>query len=114
MAGKTGMAVAASGILVNDITTWLFASGAEGDINVRAAFLHKAADVAVSAGVVIAGLMILLKGRTRLDPIDTCHHRCHRLSTWGLLRHSLARSRLPFPRLRRSIRRAMLSPIIGP
>ena len=36
VAGKTVMVVAAVGILVNGITAWLFASGAKGDINIRA------------------------------------------------------------------------------
>ncbi len=69
VAGKTVMVVAAVGILVNGITAWLFASGAKGDINIRGAFLHMAADAAVSAGVVLAGLVIPLHGWTWLDPV---------------------------------------------
>ena len=53
VAGNTVMVVAAIGILVNGITAWLFASGRKGDINIRGAFLHMAADAAVSAGVVL-------------------------------------------------------------
>ena len=62
----TVMVVAGLGILVNGVTAWLFASGAKGDINIRGAFLHMAADAAVSAGVVLAGLVILAH-RARLD-----------------------------------------------
>lgn len=49
--GWTVMVVAAIGILVNGITAWLFASGRKGDLNIRAAYLHMAADAAISAGV---------------------------------------------------------------
>ncbi len=38
---------------------WLFASGRKGDLNIRGAYLHMLADAAVSAGVVVAGLVIL-------------------------------------------------------
>jgi cobalt-zinc-cadmium efflux system protein len=56
VAGVTVMVVAAAGILVNGITAYLFASGRKGDLNIRGAYLHMAADAGVSAGVVIAGL----------------------------------------------------------
>ena len=50
VAGKTMMAVAAIGILVNAVTAWLFASGRKDDINLRGAFLHMASDALVSVG----------------------------------------------------------------
>ncbi len=56
VAGKTMMAVAAIGILVNGVTAWLFASGRKDDINLKGAFLHMASDALVSVGVVAAGL----------------------------------------------------------
>lgn len=67
--GKTVMVVAAVGIAVNGVTAWLFARGRKGDLNIRGAFLHIAADAAVSAGVVVAGLVILLTGWAWLDPV---------------------------------------------
>ena len=42
------MAVATIGIIVNGLTAWLFARGRHGDINIRGAYLHMAADAAVS------------------------------------------------------------------
>ena len=51
------MIVAAIGIAVNGITAMLFTRG-QHDINIRGAFLHMAADAAVSAAVVAAGLVI--------------------------------------------------------
>ncbi len=67
--GRTVMLVAAAGILVNGLSAALFARGRRGELNVRGAFLHMAADAAVSAGVVVAGLVILLSGWSWLDPV---------------------------------------------
>ncbi|WP_419953286.1 cation diffusion facilitator family transporter [Methylobacterium sp.] len=98
VAGKTVMIVAAVGILVNGITAWLFASGAKGDINIKGAFLHMAADAAVSAGVVIAGLVILYTGWTWLDPVVSLAIVTVIVwSTWGLLRDSLTLSLAAVP-----------------
>lgn len=60
--------VAAAAIVVNLLTALLFARGRERDLNVRAAFLHMAADAAVSAAVVVAGLVILWTGQQWVDP----------------------------------------------
>lgn len=90
VAGKTVMVVAAVGILVNGITAWLFVSGAKSDLNIRGAFLHMAADAAVSAGVVLAGLVILYTVWTWLDPmVSLAIVAVIVWSTWGLLRDSL-------------------------
>jgi cobalt-zinc-cadmium efflux system protein len=62
------MIVAAIGIVVNGLTAMLFARG-QHDLNVRAAFLHMAADAAVSAAVVLAGLVIVLTGQEWVDPV---------------------------------------------
>src|SRR5690242_1261648 len=67
-AGATVMIVAAIGIVVNGLTAMLFARG-QHDLNVRAAFLHMAADAAVSAAVVLAGLVIVLTGQEWVDPV---------------------------------------------
>ena len=66
--GETIMIVAAVGIAVNGITALLFARG-QHDLNVRGAFLHMAADAAVSAAVVFAGLVILWTGQQWVDPV---------------------------------------------
>jgi cobalt-zinc-cadmium efflux system protein len=62
------VAVAAIGIAVNGTTAMLFARGSH-DINLRAAFQHMAADAAVSAAVVFAGLVILWTGQQWVDPV---------------------------------------------
>lgn len=61
------MIVAAVGVGINGFTAWLFALGCQGDLNIKGAYLHMAADAGVSAGVVIAGLVILTTGWTWLD-----------------------------------------------
>lgn len=65
--GGIVMVVAAIGILVNGATALLFSRGHH-DINIRGAFLHMAGDAAVSAAVVIAGLLILWTGQRWIDP----------------------------------------------
>ena len=60
--------VALSGVLVNGLTALLFFRGREHDLNVRSAFLHMAADAAISAGVAVAGGLIILTGRAWIDP----------------------------------------------
>jgi cobalt-zinc-cadmium efflux system protein len=66
--GGTVMIVAAIGILVNGVTAMLFSRGRH-DINLRAAFVHMAADAAVSAAVVLSGLVILSTGLEWIDPV---------------------------------------------
>lgn len=90
VAGITVMVVAGIGILVNGLTAWLFAAGAKGDINVRGAFLHMAADAAVSAGVVAAGLLIWLTGLVWIDPLVSLGIAGLIVwATWGLLTESV-------------------------
>lgn len=69
VAGTTVIGVAAGGIVINGLTAFLFMAGRSGDLNIRGAFLHMAADAVVAAGVVIAGTMILYTGWTWLDPV---------------------------------------------
>jgi cobalt-zinc-cadmium efflux system protein len=87
------MIVAAVGVVINGLTAWLFASGRKGDLNIRGAFLHMAADAAVSAGVVAVGLAILYTGWVWLDPLTSLVIVGVIIwGTWSLLRESLAMS----------------------
>jgi len=61
--------VAGIGIIINTATALLFIKGQQEDLNIRGAFLHMAADAGVSAGVVVAGLLISLTGYTWIDPV---------------------------------------------
>lgn len=67
--GLVVIAVAALGLIINAGTAWLFAAGRKHDLNVRAAFVHMAADALVSLGVVVAGIAILIGGWLWIDPL---------------------------------------------
>ena len=98
VAETTVMVVAAVGILVNGVTAWLFASGQKGDINLRGAFMHMASDALVSAGVVVAGLVILMTGWLWLDPLTSLAINAVIVwGTFGLLRNSLQMSMAAAP-----------------
>lgn len=81
--------VALVGVLLNGATALLFMSGRKTDLNLRGAFMHMAADAAISAGVVFAGLGIRLTGWTWLDPATSILiNIVIVVGTWGLLRES--------------------------
>jgi cobalt-zinc-cadmium efflux system protein len=89
VAGGTVMWVALAGIAVNGVTACLFMRGRAHDLNIRGAFLHMAADAAVSLGVVAAAIVIQLTGWVRLDPlVSLVIVVVIAWGTWGLLRES--------------------------
>ena len=88
--GRTVIIVAAIGIVINTVTALMFMRGSKGDINIRGAFLHMAADAAVSAGVVVAGFVILATGWSWIDPaVSLAIVAVIAAGTWGLLRDSV-------------------------
>lgn len=90
VAGATVVAVAALGIVVNGGTALMFMRGRHGDLNIRGAFLHMAADAAVSLGVVAAACVIMLTGWQWLDPaISLSIAAIVLVSGWGLARDSV-------------------------
>jgi cobalt-zinc-cadmium efflux system protein len=90
VAGGTVVAVATVGVLVNTVTALLFFSGRRHDLNIYGAFLHMAADAAVSLGVVLAGVIIGLTGWAWVDPaVGLLIAAVITVGTWGLLRHSI-------------------------
>jgi cobalt-zinc-cadmium efflux system protein len=90
VAARTVIWVSLLGIAINTVTAVMFMSGGKGDLNIRGAFLHLAADAAISAGVVIAGLAILFTGRYWIDPVVSLLI-CAVIvwGTWDLLRESV-------------------------
>lgn len=66
--GLTVMLVALIGIGVNTGSALLFMSSRKGDLNAKGAFLHMAADAAVSGAVVLAAAGIMVTGWNWLDP----------------------------------------------
>jgi cobalt-zinc-cadmium efflux system protein len=88
--GGVMIAVAAVGVVVNTATALLFVRGRRHDLNQRGAFLHMAADAAISLGVVVSGLAILRTGWLWLDPAVSLAVAVVILAgTWSLLRESL-------------------------
>jgi cobalt-zinc-cadmium efflux system protein len=86
----TVIGVASLGILVNGFTAWLFMSGKEHDVNIKGAYLHMAADAAVSLGVVLAAVAMQFTGWLWLDPVMSLGISVViGVGTWGLLRESL-------------------------
>jgi cobalt-zinc-cadmium efflux system protein len=84
--------VALAGVVVNGFAAWLFMrdKGSKRDVNVRGAYLHMAADAAVSVGVALAGLGIYLTGWTWLDPVASLLIAIVIVAgTWSLLRESV-------------------------
>lgn len=81
--------VASIGILINAGTALMFVSGRKGDMNIRAAFQHMAADAVISLGVVATGVVMLETGWLWLDPaVSLVIVVLIVYSTWDLLRDS--------------------------
>jgi len=88
--GTTVIGVAAVGIVLNGVSAWLLHAGSHDDLNRRSAFIHMLGDAAVSAGVLLSGVLIVFTGWTWLDPIVSLAIVAVILvSTWGLLRDSV-------------------------
>lgn len=83
VAGGAVVVTAVAAIAVNGVAGWLLHRGTA-DLNVRAAFLHVAGDLAAAAGVVGAGLVILATGRLEADPVVSL--AISGLVAWGALR----------------------------
>ncbi|MDR2120005.1 MAG: cation diffusion facilitator family transporter [Tannerella sp.] len=82
--------VAATGVLINAFTAWLFMKNREKDLNVKGAYLHMAADALVSAGVMVSGIVIAYTGWLIPDPViglTVAAVIVH--ATWQLLRDSV-------------------------
>jgi cobalt-zinc-cadmium efflux system protein len=90
VAAPTVIAVASLGIVVNGLSAWLLGRGRRDDLNVRAAASHLAADAAVSLGVVLTGVALVITRWSWLDPVVSLLVSALIVgSTWGILRESL-------------------------
>ena len=66
---RTVIIVACIGIIINAVSAWLFFRDKNKDLNIKAAYIHMAADTLVSAGVVIAAAIIYFTKLYWLDPL---------------------------------------------
>lgn len=98
VAGGMMMVVAVAGIVVNGVSAMLFARGRKHDLNLRAAFQHLVADAAVSAGVVVAGGLIVWTGTWWIDPAASLLITAViAVGSWELLRDSVSHGLLAVP-----------------
>lgn len=82
--------VAFIGIFINGSTAFLFLKGSHEDLNLKGAFLHLIYDALLSAGVVVAGIVIYYTGYMWVDPLAGLLIVAIILwGTWGLLRDSV-------------------------
>lgn len=90
IAGSTVIIVAAIGIAINTGSALMFLAGRKQDLNLQGAFLHLVADAAVSVGVVLAGIAIVLTGQLWFDPaVSLIVSIVIIVGTWQLFRQSL-------------------------
>jgi cobalt-zinc-cadmium efflux system protein len=81
--------VAAIGVVINGVTALLFVRGSRHDLNLRGAFVHMAADAAVSVAVVLGGIAIWATGWGRIDPaLSIVVVAVVLAGSWSLLRES--------------------------
>jgi len=88
--GLTILLVALVGIGVNTGSALLFMTSQKQDLNAKGAYLHMAADAAVSGAVVLAAAGIMLTGWSWLDPaVAIAVSLLIAVTAWRLLRASL-------------------------
>lgn len=88
--GGVMLGVAALGVVINAGSALSFLKGSRADANLRGAYLHLMADAAVSLGVVVAGVVVLLTRWTWVDAVVSIAVSVVILvGTWSLLRTSL-------------------------
>lgn len=88
--GLTILLVALVGIGVNTGSALLFMKSQKQDLNAKGAYLHMAADAAVSGAVVLAAAGIMLTGWSWLDPaVAIAVSLLIAVTAWRLLRDSL-------------------------
>jgi cobalt-zinc-cadmium efflux system protein len=89
--GSTIMIVAGIGVVVNLLTALLFSKGRHRELNMKGAFIHMMADAGVSAGVVIAGLAVMLTDFPWIDPaVSLVIALIIVAGTWDLLKESFS------------------------
>jgi cobalt-zinc-cadmium efflux system protein len=109
--GLTVMLVALVGIGVNTGSALLFMASQKDDLNAKGAFLHMAADAAVSGAVVLAAAGMLYTGWQWLDPaVAIAVSLLIARTAWGLMRDAL---RLELDGVPESIDRQAVASFIG-
>jgi cobalt-zinc-cadmium efflux system protein len=88
--GALMMAVAGAALGVNLMVSWWLSHGRERDVNLRSAYLHMLADAASSAGVIVAGAVVLATGWTSADAVASAVIAVLILwSSWSILEETV-------------------------
>jgi cobalt-zinc-cadmium efflux system protein len=88
--GRTMIAVALIGTVVNGASALLFMADSKGDLNLRSAFVHLASDAVLALGVAVAGGVIVFTGWLWLDPaVSIVLALTILVGTWSLMKDSL-------------------------
>jgi len=81
--------VAVIGVLMNGAISWVLYRAAH-DVNIRSAFIHQLGDTLSTAAVIVGGWIIMLTGRTWVDPALSIGIACLILwSSSGIIRETL-------------------------
>jgi cobalt-zinc-cadmium efflux system protein len=84
------LGVAVGGLLINGVSLWLLRHAQAKSLTVRAAYLEFVGDLAGSAAVIVAALVILATGWTRADAVASLAVALLVLPrTWALLRDAI-------------------------
>jgi cobalt-zinc-cadmium efflux system protein len=85
------LTVGVLGLVVNVLAAWVLARAGAQSLNVRAALAHVLADALGSAGVIVAGAVVLLTGWDYADPLAALAIAVLVLvGAWRILRESVA------------------------
>jgi cobalt-zinc-cadmium efflux system protein len=89
IASKTVIVVALVGVVINGSSALLFLRDKKRDLNARSAYLHLAADAALSFGVAVSGVIMLATGWLWLDPaVSIVLAIIILIGTWSLFKSS--------------------------
>ena len=69
--GSLMLVVAVVGLIANVVGTMLLKRGSEGNINIRAAYIHLLSDAVSSLGVIFGAVFIMVFNITWIDPVLT-------------------------------------------
>jgi cobalt-zinc-cadmium efflux system protein len=89
--GALMVAVASGGLLVNAAALWILRSAKDGNLNMRAVWLHVLTDALGSIQAIMAGGLIWAFGWDWVDPVASVLIGCLVVySSWSLIRQSVA------------------------
>jgi cobalt-zinc-cadmium efflux system protein len=88
--GGLMVVVAAAGIVVNGLISLWLREASKNDLNIRGAYMHMVGDALSACGVVVAGVVVALTGRSAADPLVSFLIAGLILwSSWGVLTDSV-------------------------